>query len=187
MCLPIYFFGLDAGDLWPSSSLQAPSCLKSRTAIQRDRTDCRICFVFDQLARCMRTCHVTQMLAEPHGLRARISFMQLRISAMSIWRRKLCSPSKIPSGQKCYLCLRNNLLPMCPGWTRLGGGRGIRTPVHLPAQTVFKTAAFNHSAIPPATTLADCWDYPQGWARLLQGGASKACRRAAGQSLAPLP
>ena len=130
MCLPIYFFGLDAGDLWPSSSLQAPSCLKSRTAIQRDRTDCRICFGFDQLARCMRTCHVTQMLAEPHGLRARISFMQLRISAMSIWTRKLCSPSKIPSGQKCYLCLRYNLLPMCP----------VRTFENLERETGFEPA-----------------------------------------------
>jgi hypothetical protein len=30
-----------------------------------------------------------------------------------------------------------------------GGGRGIRTPERLPTLTVFKTAAFNHSAIPP--------------------------------------
>src|SRR5579883_2352814 len=36
------------------------------------------------------------------------------ILATSIWRRKLCSPSTIPSGQKCHLCPRNNLLPMCP-------------------------------------------------------------------------
>ena len=31
-----------------------------------------------------------------------------------------------------------------------GGGRGIRTPGTLTRSTVFKTAAFNHSAIPPA-------------------------------------
>ena len=27
---------------------------------------------------------------------------------------KTLQPSTIPSGQKCYLCLRYNLLPMCP-------------------------------------------------------------------------
>src|SRR5947209_16584265 len=26
--------------------------------------------------------------------------------------------SRIPSGRKCYLCLPNELLPMCPEWTR---------------------------------------------------------------------
>ncbi len=48
---------------------------------------------------------------------------------ISNWRRKRCSPSKIPSGRKCYLCLRNNLLPMCPVRTRevFGGPEGIRT------------------------------------------------------------
>ena len=39
-----------------------------------------------------------------------------------------------------------------------GGGRGIRTPVHLSTQTVFKTAGFNHSPIPPLTKLA--WTDP---------------------------
>jgi hypothetical protein len=32
---------------------------------------------------------------------------------------------------------------------RYGGGRGIRTPERVTPLTVFKTAAFNHSAIPP--------------------------------------
>lgn len=36
-----------------------------------------------------------------------------------------------------------------------GGGRGIRTPERVTPLTVFKTAAFNHSAIPPTTILAD--------------------------------
>ena len=31
----------------------------------------------------------------------------------------LCSPYSIPSGQKCYLCLRYILLPMCPGRTKI--------------------------------------------------------------------
>jgi hypothetical protein len=31
----------------------------------------------------------------------------------------------------------------------IGGGRGIRTPDTLSGTTVFKTAAINHSAIPP--------------------------------------
>ena len=33
-----------------------------------------------------------------------------------------------------------------------GGGGGIRTPETLPGLTVFKTAAFNHSATPPFLT-----------------------------------
>jgi hypothetical protein len=41
------------------------------------------------------------------------------------------------------------------------GGRGIRTPERLPTLTVFKTAAFNHSAIPPATKLPDSCCAPQ--------------------------
>jgi len=36
------------------------------------------------------------------------------ISAISIWGKKLCSPCRTPSGQKCNLCLRNVLLPMSP-------------------------------------------------------------------------
>jgi hypothetical protein len=33
------------------------------------------------------------------------------------WMPQLCSPSKIPSGQKCNPSLRNLLLPMSPGRT----------------------------------------------------------------------
>src|SRR6266852_1984795 len=36
-----------------------------------------------------------------------------------------------------------------------GGGRGIRTPERVTPLTVFKTAAFNHSAIPPLFILPD--------------------------------
>jgi hypothetical protein len=36
-----------------------------------------------------------------------------------------------------------------------GGGRGIRTPERVTPLTVFKTAAFNHSAIPPSSILPD--------------------------------
>jgi hypothetical protein len=35
-----------------------------------------------------------------------------------------------------------------------GGGGGIRTPETLASLTVFKTAAFNHSATPPILILA---------------------------------
>jgi hypothetical protein len=34
-----------------------------------------------------------------------------------------------------------------------GGGRGIRTPVRVSPQTVFKTAGFNHSPIPPPSKI----------------------------------
>ena len=43
----------------------------------------------------------------------------ITISVISIWRKKLCSPSTTPSGQKCYLCLRYILLPMSPGRTSI--------------------------------------------------------------------
>ena len=36
----------------------------------------------------------------------------------------------------------------------IGGGRGIRTPETLSGSTVFKTAAINHSAIPPRWALS---------------------------------
>ena len=36
-----------------------------------------------------------------------------------------------------------------------GGGRGIRTPGAREGSTVFKTAAFNHSAIPPAPGMSN--------------------------------
>ena len=39
------------------------------------------------------------------------------ISASSIWSRKPCNPSTTPSGQGCHPCLRDVLLPMCPGRT----------------------------------------------------------------------
>ena len=59
-----------------------------------------------------------------------------------------------PQTQESGLSARFNSLCCC--WYRLnsGGGRGIRTPVHLSTQTVFKTAGFNHSPIPPLTKLA---------------------------------
>jgi hypothetical protein len=46
------------------------------------------------------------------------------------------------SGTICHLCLR-------AGPRLRGGGGGIRTPETLSGLTVFKTAAFNHSATPP--------------------------------------
>src|SRR6476660_6710091 len=42
------------------------------------------------------------------------SVLWIMISAILIWRKKLCSPCRTPSGQKCNLCLRNLLLPMSP-------------------------------------------------------------------------
>ena len=39
------------------------------------------------------------------------------------------------------------------GFEVVGGGRGIRTPGPLARTTVFKTAAFDHSAIPPGAKL----------------------------------
>jgi hypothetical protein len=38
---------------------------------------------------------------------------------------------------------------------KYGGGRGIRTPGRVSPSTVFKTAGFNHSPIPPFTIVSD--------------------------------
>ncbi len=42
----------------------------------------------------------------------------------------------------------------CPGFEMLCGGRGIRTPGSRERTTVFKTAAFDHSAIPPGRKIS---------------------------------
>jgi hypothetical protein len=60
----------------------------------------------------------------------------ITIWVISIWRKKLCSPSTTPSGQKCYLCLRYILLPMSPGrtetiWLPMQYG-GLRLREQLP-------------------------------------------------------
>ena len=47
---------------------------------------------------------------------------------------------------------RDRLIPAAARATATGGGRGIRTPGTLSGSTVFKTAALNHSAIPPRRT-----------------------------------
>lgn len=44
-------------------------------------------------------------------------------------------------------CLRSS--EYVNGIIKNGGGGGIRTPVTLAGETVFETAAFNHSATPP--------------------------------------
>ena len=41
------------------------------------------------------------------------------------------------------------------GFLKAGGEEGIRTPGSLSASTVFKTAALNHSAIPPFIILPE--------------------------------
>jgi hypothetical protein len=43
--------------------------------------------------------------------------------------KRYCYPLTVPSGQKCYLCLRNNMLPMCPVRTKKGwSGRWDSNP-----------------------------------------------------------
>jgi hypothetical protein len=45
-----------------------------------------------------------------------VSFMDYDLGYIDL-EGKLSSPSTALSGQKCYLCLRYVLLPMCPGRT----------------------------------------------------------------------
>jgi hypothetical protein len=55
-----------------------------------------------------------------------------------------------------FLCDRNTTLDLekfKQATEMYGGGGGIRTPETLSRLTVFKTAAFNHSATPPACPL----------------------------------
>lgn len=56
---------------------------------------------------------------------------------------------QIRSDQKCYLCLRYNLLPMCPGWTHVNMVRdGGLEPPHLAAyapQAYVSTSSTNRA------------------------------------------
>src|SRR5262249_11280906 len=45
--------------------------------------------------------------------------------------------------------LSAQIAPFKQSASRIGGGRGIRTPGTLPGTVVFKTTAIDHSAIPP--------------------------------------
>ena len=54
----------------------------------------------------------------------------------------LHGPYKSPRSQRCHE-------PLSPFLSN--GGRGIRTPERVTPLAVFKTAAFNHSAIPPSS------------------------------------
>src|SRR5258706_13817164 len=93
------------------------------------------------------------------------------ISATSIWRKKLCSLSTTLLAQKCNLCLRYDLLPMCPGrtfeiwWTRRDSNprpprceRGA-LPAELLAQSyhLLTTLYINH--LPGSSW--DHWDHNQ--------------------------
>src|SRR4051794_36234990 len=42
------------------------------------------------------------------------------ISDTSTWNRKPCNLSTTRSARGCHPCLRYDLSPMCPGWTKLG-------------------------------------------------------------------
>src|SRR6266571_2830921 len=54
----------------------------------------------------------------------------------SIWRLGCSNRSKIRSAQKCYLCLRYVVSPMCPGRTQnVWGGRWDLNPRHSEPQS----------------------------------------------------
>jgi hypothetical protein len=48
----------------------------------------------------------------------------ITISATSTWSRRPCNPSTTRSARGCHPCLRYNLSPMCPEWTRKDWRRG---------------------------------------------------------------
>jgi hypothetical protein len=55
-----------------------------------------------------------------------------------------------PNKKPASTCGENGFCCWC-------GGRGIRTPGPRERTTVFKTAAFDHSAIPPGAKLVKFW------------------------------
>ncbi len=67
--------------------------------------------------------------------------MELRVSIRGQSREFPLSNSATHKGNGWFGCE--------DGILGSGGGRGIRTPEGLTTLTVFKTAAFNRSAIPP--------------------------------------
>src|SRR6202022_926826 len=69
------------------------------------------------------------------------------IWATSIWKLEYSNRSKIHSAQKCYLCLRYVVSPMCPGRT-LGimvGAKGFE-----PSTSWSRTRRASQAALPPA-------------------------------------
>src|SRR4030095_14311731 len=66
------------------------------------------------------------------------------------------------------------------------GGRGIRTPGTVSRSTVFKTAAFNHSAIPPVVRITETTDASESWTRTKRRGGAPLLQRARRRHLYPL-
>ena len=42
----------------------------------------------------------------------------IMISDISTWSRKTCNPATTRTARGCHPCLRYDLSPMCPGWTK---------------------------------------------------------------------
>src|ERR1035438_6362924 len=76
-----------------------------------------------------------------------------------IWRRARLKPSKpmVRVGRQAARAERGwhgkRLIAIDYEGDKGGGGRGIRTPERVTPLTVFKTAAFNGSAIPPSSII----------------------------------
>ncbi len=71
--------------------------------------------------------------------------LEQRTREPSLWGYVSATGGGRPGG------LLKTLIINCPA----GGGRGIRTPGTVPRTAVFKTAALNHSAIPPCLNDGD--------------------------------
>ena len=99
----------------------------------------------------------------PRGLRA--TYAACESSNFAAWRSHSVAHASLKNTGSCHATTRSARSQLCspPGLSNVpasaacsrdrcdGGGRGIRTPETLASLAVFKTAAFNHSAIPPRT------------------------------------
>src|SRR5262245_38705541 len=71
----------------------------------------------DSAGHARRTIKLTHAVTQVGERIWLVTFMQ-DDWATSTTRRAGWNPWRIPSGRKCYPCLRNELLPMCPDWTK---------------------------------------------------------------------
>jgi hypothetical protein len=81
------------------------------------------------------------------------SALWIAIWDTSIWKRECSNRTKISSAQKCYLCRRYVVLPMCPGRTQkeVVGAKGFE-----PSTSWSRTRRASQAALRPELDAACC-------------------------------
>ena len=106
---------------------------------------------------------------------ARVSIRAVNSQKLALYR---CPPELVLRPKECGVnCgvarwLKRDRLFIQYLMDKVNGGRGIRTPGTVSRTTVFKTAAFNHSAIPPVVRITETTDASESWTRTKRRGGA---------------